>query len=146
LDSVGDTAWTVRNDITLGLREQSLDRQRSNDIDNLKQTLLKHESTRGRRWPGEVLPPMPGGSGPGMSVTGPSPSHERADSRTTFLGGGNNAYGGSGREVTLDEEAGLGIHPTSSTQNNNPYDSYGANSPQIQQPTGGYSMFPQVAQ
>jgi hypothetical protein len=146
LDSVGDTAWTARDDITLGSREESMERQRSNDIDSLKQTLLKRESTRGRRKPGEVLPPMPSAVGPGLSVTGPSPSRERADSRTTFLGGGGGAYGGSaqGREVRLDEEAELGIHPTSSS-NNNPYASYGVYAPQPQQPTGGYSMYPQAA-
>jgi hypothetical protein len=151
LDSVGDTAWTARDDITLGSREESMERQRSNDIDTLKQTLLKRESTRGRRKPGEVLPPMPSAGGPGMSVTGPSPSRERADSRTTFLGGsGGSGYGasGQGREVRLDEEAELGIHPTSSTQNNNPYASYGVYAPplqQPQQPAGAYSMYPQAA-
>ncbi|KAE9370165.1 hypothetical protein N431DRAFT_342755 [Stipitochalara longipes BDJ] len=138
LDSIGDTAWTARDDVTLGSREESLERQRSSDIDNLKQTLLKRESTRGRRRPGEVLPPMPTGStAPGMSVTGPSPSRERADSRVAFLGA-NSGYNVSG--VRLDEEAELGIHPTSST-NNNPYATYGA-----QSGAGGYSMFPPVAQ
>jgi hypothetical protein len=154
LDSVGDTAWTARDDVTLGSREESLERQRSSDIDTLKQSLLKRESTRGRRRPGEVLPPMPSTSGPGMTVTGPSPSRERADSRTTFLGG-TSTYGGGGSGagnvsgVRLDEEAELGIHPTSTSQaSNNPYAGYSGYA--SQQPStmagGGYSMFPPVAQ
>ncbi|KAN0106706.1 hypothetical protein V8E51_009582 [Hyaloscypha variabilis] len=149
LDSIGDTAWTARDDVTLGSREESLERQRSSDIDTLKQSLLKRESTRGRRRPGEVLPPMPSTSGPGMTVTGPSPSRERADSRTMFLGG-SSAYGGSGAGnvsgVRLDEEAELGIHPTSTSQaSNNPYAGYSGYASQ-QPAAGGYSMFPPVAQ
>jgi hypothetical protein len=163
LDSVGDTAWTARDDVTLGSREESLDRQRSNDIDTLKQTLLKRESTRGRRRPGESIPslPSPRTGNPGMSLTSPSPNRERADSRTNFLG----AYNTSNSGVSIDEEAELGIHPTSSTQSNllnNPYTGYGY---AAQQEMGGqsglggqgfggqqgqqqapYSMFPQVVQ
>ncbi|KUJ21627.1 uncharacterized protein LY89DRAFT_704503 [Mollisia scopiformis] len=78
-------AWGARDDVTLGSREGSLDRQRSQEIDELKQTLLKRESTRGRRRPGESMPPVPGsgaGAGfPGMSLT---PADERAG--MSFMG------------------------------------------------------------
>lgn len=162
LDSVGDTAWTARDDVTLGSREESLDRQRSNDIDTLKKTLLKRESTRGRRRPGESVPalPSPRTGNPGMSLTSPSPNRERADSRTNFLG----AYNTSNSGVRIDEEAELGIHPTSSTQSNllgNPYTGYGYAAQQELgqggqvggqgfvgqgQQQAAYSMFPQVVQ
>jgi hypothetical protein len=135
LDSVGDTAWTARDDVTLGSREQSLDRQRSSEIDNLKQTLLKRESTRGRRKPGETVPPVPNMGNPGMSVTQASPN------RDNFGGsGGGNVIRG------LDEEAELGIHPsTSMQQSSNPYAGagYGLGGGNT---SGGYSMFPPVAQ
>ncbi|CZR56848.1 related to mechanosensitive ion channel [Phialocephala subalpina] len=128
------TAWGARDDVTLGSRDQSLDRQKSRDqeIEGLKQTLLKRESTRGRRKPGEHVPPMPGQSGsapsgyPSMSLT---PADERAD--MNFMGRMNQS---------LDEEAelGLGLQPTTMYQggglSNNPYQQ----APQ----TGGYSMFP----
>lgn len=135
LDSVGDTAWTARDDVTLGSREQSLDRQRSSEIDNLKQTLLKRESTRGRRKPGETVPPVPNMGNPGMSVTQASPN------RDNFGGsGGGNVIRG------LDEEAELGIHPsTSMQQSSNPYAGagYGLGGGNT---SAGYSMFPPVAQ
>ncbi|PMD16289.1 hypothetical protein NA56DRAFT_731138 [Hyaloscypha hepaticicola] len=114
--------------------------------------LLKRESMRGRRRPGESVPPVSSVAAPWMHLTGPSPSRERADSRTGFLGG--SAGGGSG--VRLDEEAKLGIHPTSSSGglgmgvggSNNPYAGYtgqtgggggGGGG-------GGYRMFPPIAQ
>ncbi len=131
LDSVGDTAWTARDDVTLGSREQSLERQRISDIDNLKQTMLKRESTRGRRKPGESVPPVPSMSNPGMTLTQASP-HQQNFGRASD--NGNVIHG-------LDEEAELGIHPTGSSQSqlNNPYAGQGYGS-------GGYSMFPPVAQ
>jgi hypothetical protein len=79
------------DDQTLNSRDESLDRKQSSDIDDLRQGLLKRESTRGRRKPGESIPPIPGvGGGPGFSVTQASPTR-----------GG---FGG-----VLDEEAELGI-------------------------------------
>jgi hypothetical protein len=81
-----------------------------------------------------------------MSVTRASPSRERADSRTNFLETG--AMGGG---VRLDEEAELGIHPTSSTQSNNPYAGFGyaqQSSGDVygQQQQASYNMFPPIAQ
>ncbi|KAF8855636.1 hypothetical protein BDZ45DRAFT_692409 [Acephala macrosclerotiorum] len=125
------TAWGARDDVTLGSRDQSLDRQwiRDQEIDGLKQTLLKRASTRGRRKPGET-PAMPGTVGggyaayPSMSLT---PADERQD--MNFMGRMNQS---------LDEEAGLGLQPTTAYQggglSNNPY--------QQAQQTSGYSMFP----
>ena len=60
-----------RDDDTLNERDESLDRKRSNDIETVRQELLnKTQSQRGRRKPGEGLPPMPlGDNMPGVSVT-----------------------------------------------------------------------------
>lgn len=61
-------------------RDESPDRRRSNDIENLRESLLKRESTRGRRRPGERAPPLPtGNGGPGMILTQPSPSKDGFD-------------------------------------------------------------------
>jgi hypothetical protein len=81
-----------------------------------------------------------------MSVTRASPSRERADSRTNFLGTGAMEGG-----VRLDEEAELGIHPTSSTQSNNPYAGFGyaqqaSSGVYGQQQQASYNMFPPIAQ
>jgi hypothetical protein len=61
-------------------RDESLDRVRSNDIENLRESLLKRESTRGRRRPGERAPPLlTGNGGPGMVLTQPSPRKDGFD-------------------------------------------------------------------
>jgi hypothetical protein len=69
-------------------RGASMERMRSNDIENLRQGLLKRESTRGRRRPGDRAAPLATGSGgPGMILTQPSPR----------------------RATGFDEEANMGI-------------------------------------
>jgi hypothetical protein len=61
-------------------RDGSLDRVRSDDIENLRESLLKRESTRGRRRPGDRAPPVPtGNSGPGVILTQPSPRKDGFD-------------------------------------------------------------------
>jgi hypothetical protein len=102
IDDVGIwSASSLRDDQTLGSRSSSLERKRSNDLEVLKQGLLKRESTRGRRRPGEsvpMVPPLPG-AGPGLSVTSASPLAE-----TAFLSERERFGGGGG-----DEEADLGM-------------------------------------
>jgi len=112
--------WNSRDDKTLGSREPSLDIQRSNDIDSLKQSLLKRESTRGRRRPGETVPNIPRFDSPTLNVTQPSPRREG------FMSSASRA---------LDEEAELGLEPSTS------YTGAGFVAPAPQQTTG-YSMFP----
>jgi len=111
----------IRDDQTLGSRDESLE-LRSNDIDNLRQGLLKRESTRGRRKPGVSVPPMPGQ--PGFSVTRPNDEYP-ADS-------------------PLDEEAELGLYqsPTNHPLTSSPY--YGAGTATQVQP--GYSIYPPPSQ
>ena len=96
-----------RDTQTLDGRDDSLDRKRNSDIDNLRQGLLKHESTRGRRRPGESLPSLPQQSTPGFMVTQPSPN--RATFPPQSMG------------QALDEEAEVGMHrqPLSSSPYNN---------------------------
>lgn len=69
--TVADQYGYNRDDDTLNEREESLDRKRSNDIETVRQELLaKTQSQRGRRKPGEGLPPMPlGDNMPGVSVS-----------------------------------------------------------------------------
>jgi hypothetical protein len=98
-----DTAgWNSRDDNTLSGREDSLERHRSNEIDDMRQGLLKRESTRGRRKPGESAPPVPsmGGSTPGLSLTQASPRRE----------------GFMSTSQVLDEENEIGIHQTRSNE------------------------------
>ena len=95
--------WTSRDDMTLGEeREESFDLQRNEDIDTLRSDLLKRESTRGRRKPGEAIPPLPTNipNNPSMTVTGASPRHN------------NNSNNGFRSHISdaLDEEMQVGIH------------------------------------
>lgn len=118
--------WGSKDEIsTLGSREDGAEVVGSNDVEDLRQGLLKRESTRGRRKPGESIPPPinSGGPsvGPGLIITQPSPT----------------------RSETFDEEAGmgLGIHgPTDNT----PYNGagYGSGSGNGSGNGTTYSMFP----
>lgn len=118
-------AWNNRrgdDEQTLNSRDDDdLERQRTNDLDDLRQGLLKRESTRGRRKPGEHLPPLPSASAPGLSVTEATPR------RDTF------AHTQSG---VIDEEADVGVAPLGEN-------AYAAQGPG---PGRGYSMFPPPSQ
>lgn len=135
-----DAAWTSGiDDRTLGgSRDESPDgnRKRSAEIEGVRQGLLKRESTRGRRKPGEAIPPVPSSNQPGIGITAASP--------TSATGMG---FLGSAQQV-LDEEAELGIHETYSTNHlgAGPYSGSGYNvAPPPQQQVvqgGGYSIYP----
>jgi len=116
--------YSSRDDQTLGSRDDSLERRRSNDIDNLRQGLLKRESTRGRRKPGEHIPPIPG-RGPSLSITQPSPH------RPDF---------GRGVGEVLDEEAELDSPERRDNQplSSSPYRGAGYSAPA----NAAYSPFP----
>ncbi|KAG4413725.1 hypothetical protein IFR04_013120 [Cadophora malorum] len=110
---------------------EKLEKKRSNDIDNLKETLLKRASTRGRRRPGEHLPPSPGlYSTPSLNVQAPSPRNTQ----------------GFGMRDVVDEEAELEMgyngagYGASQGQSQG---TYGAQGQGLGQQGGaGYSMFP----
>lgn len=80
-DETNNDWFNVKDGGTMpGSRDESLDRGRSNDIEDLRESLLKRESTRGRRRRGERAPPLPTGSGgPGMILTQPSPNKDGFD-------------------------------------------------------------------
>jgi hypothetical protein len=100
---------------TLASQDQQLEHTRTNNIANHRQTLLKRESTRGRRKPGEKVPPLPDTKGgPGFIVTRPSPKM-----RTSF-----------------DEEANMGLNRNPDGFNNE--GSY----PAARSTDASYSMFP----
>ena len=65
--------WVNQRDDTLSPRSPSMDRVRSNDIDDLRRSLTKHASQRsGRRKAGDTLPGHGyGGDAPGIQVTEP---------------------------------------------------------------------------
>lgn len=85
-DQVNNDWFGSKDDAeTLGTHDESLDRARSSDIENLRESLLKQESTRGRRRPGERVPPMPtGNGGPGMNLTQPSPRKDGFDEEASM--------------------------------------------------------------
>jgi hypothetical protein len=61
-------------------RNEAPDRGRSKEIENLRKGLLKRESTRGRRRPGDRASALQTGDGaPGMILTQPSPRKEGFD-------------------------------------------------------------------
>jgi hypothetical protein len=137
---------------TLNSRDASVERKkREDDIDTLKQGLLKRESTRGRRKPGESLPPVPQLGQPGMSLTTPSPPPPMGFMASTGQ--------------VLDEEAELGYNayqqfsapnPSNPSNTSNAYggQGYGIQTQPLPQPqqgfagqgmqqqSMGYSMFP----
>ncbi|KAK6825041.1 mechanosensitive ion channel [Apiospora arundinis] len=79
--------WSYQRDDTLNSRSPSMDRVRSNDIDDLRRSLTKRESQRsGRRKAGDTLPGHGyGGDAPGIHVTQPG-FDEEAET------GGNSPY------------------------------------------------------
>lgn len=111
--------WAGRDEDTLNSRDESLELQRNNDLDDLKQGLMKRQSTRGRRRPGDHVPTIMRFDAPSMNVTQPSPPRRSIG--------------------TLDEEAELGLQQTTSGAS---YMGAGIQ----QQQSGGYSMFPSRAQ
>lgn len=121
------SAWNSRDDNTLGSRDESLERHRSTEIDSMREGLMKRQSTRGRRKPGEAMPAMPGPQGgPGLMLTQASPNREG------FMGA---------MSQSLDEEAELGLEPTTSYGGN----SHGGNGTYQTyqgQPQQGYSIYP----
>lgn len=127
-DESGDKGMT--NTGNSESRDTSLDRTRSNDITSLKANLLKRESTRGRRRPGESVPPQPSSSQPGFSVTAASPR----------------------RTGGFDEEAGIEGRMQrntsySSSNNGHYFPGGGGPSPPVPSapPASGYSMFPSAS-
>src|SRR3569833_1964171 len=74
--------WALNvDDNTLNSRDQSLDRNRSNDLEAVRQELItKKESQRGRRQAGQGLPALPlGQDGPAVRVSShPSPVQARS--------------------------------------------------------------------
>jgi hypothetical protein len=124
-DAADDWGY-ARDDKTLSSREQSEDRRRSTDIENIRQELIKRgESQHGLRKAGETLPPRGGGGvggAPGVQLTQASPR-----SRTTF-----------------DEEAQMGsaypgqraYYPTTTTTN------ISGGAPAASGSGTGYSIFP----
>jgi hypothetical protein len=122
-EDAGRDDWGgIRDDnVTLGSREESLERVRSNEIEDLRQGLLKRESTRGRRRPGEKLPPIPTGpAGPSFTVTQPSPR----------------------RDGTFDEESGIESRMQQSDRNENKAPTIGVQSFGGPSNSSNYSMFP----
>ncbi|KAI1213677.1 Mechanosensitive ion channel-domain-containing protein [Annulohypoxylon truncatum] len=85
-------------------REESMDRQRSNDLDSIRLDLHKRESQRsgGRRRAGETLPPqLPGENTPGFQVT----QHMGPYDEEAQVGGPNPYHTGNS------------LHPQSSLRN-----------------------------
>ena len=114
-------AWNARDDNTLNSRDESLERHRSGEIESLREGLMKRKSTRGRRRPGEAMPAIPSQSGPGLMLTQASPNREG------FLGA---------MSQTLDEEAELGLQPSTFVQGG-----YSGNTA-YQGQSQGYSIYP----
>ncbi|KAH6724469.1 Mechanosensitive ion channel-domain-containing protein [Leptodontidium sp. 2 PMI_412] len=121
--------WVATRDDEEDGHMDALERKRSNEIDNLKSALLKRASTRGRRRPGDHLPPSPGlYNTPSLNVTAASPRNtagfgvrdvvdEEAELETGYAGAGygqsqGGAYGGQGQ----NQQGGMGyaMFPTSS--------------------------------
>jgi small-conductance mechanosensitive channel len=96
-------------------RDESQDRGRGRDLDDLREGLMKRQSTRGRRRPGERASPLATrGDGPGMIVTQPSPI----------------------RDASFDEEANAGFSMDSRYDTNSSSASMGV-------PAQPYTIFPQ---
>jgi hypothetical protein len=119
-DDETNNDWSGGKDdgATLGSRDESLDRGRSSDVENLRESLLKRESTRGRRRPGERAPPLPtGNGGPGVMLTQPSPRKDSFDEEANMgmgvesrlgVGNGSSSVGtGGASSHSMFPQAGL---------------------------------------
>jgi hypothetical protein len=106
---------TDDGDNTTLASQELFERTRTDDVANLRQNLLKRESTRGRRKPGEKIPPLlDTKGGPRFTVTQPSPRM-----RTGF-----------------DEEANMGLNMSPAGFN------YEGNYPAAGSADASYSVFP----
>ncbi|TAQ90346.1 hypothetical protein B7494_g1339 [Chlorociboria aeruginascens] len=117
---------------------ESLHKQRSNEIDYLSEGLVKRASTRGKRRAGETVPEYSVGDGPSVSVTQPSPRVEPFVSQpiSTVIDeeaelGSNAPYYG-GYSFGVGQGQGMGIAMGSPSQpSNNPYTLYPPQQPQF---------------
>ncbi|KAH8599462.1 Mechanosensitive ion channel-domain-containing protein [Bisporella sp. PMI_857] len=90
----------------------SLDQQRSNDIDNLREGLMQRQSTRGRRRPGESAPSLPEiGTGPGFILTQPSP---RGNTFESLREGDEEENVGMNQPTVYQGAPGYDMYPTTS--------------------------------
>ncbi|KAH7342486.1 Mechanosensitive ion channel-domain-containing protein [Rhexocercosporidium sp. MPI-PUGE-AT-0058] len=121
--------WVAARDDEEDAQTDALEQKRSNDIDNLKTTLMKRASTRGRRKPGEHLPPSPGlYNTPSFNITAASPRNtagfgvrdvvdEEAELETGYAGAGygqsQGGYGGLPGQ-SQPGSTGYAMFPTSS--------------------------------
>ncbi|PBP18151.1 Mechanosensitive ion channel family protein [Diplocarpon rosae] len=115
-------AWSSARDHVGNLEQQ----QRSTDIDNLKTTLLKRASTRGRRRPGEHLPPTAAFQ-PSVNVTAPSPRNTQGFQRRDVVD----------EEAELDDVYGGGGYSSQTPVQGGVYPAQG---------TSGYGLFPPPGQ
>jgi hypothetical protein len=104
-EDAGPVVGNSRDDNTLG---ENPERHSNNEIDTLCGGLIHRQNTRGRRRPGESLPPVPSQGIPGVKLTQASPN--RGDE---FMGS---------ISQTLYEDAELGLQ--SMTTNQGVYDGY----------------------
>ena len=88
---------TAHQDEDFTVRNTSLERQRGNDIDDLREGLVKRASTRGRRRQGESATNLQDHSGPDVTLTQPSPRHPTFEPSNSI-----------GR--VMDEEAEMGMN------------------------------------
>jgi len=141
-----DAAWTSGVTLAGADRDESPDGgKRSVEIEGIRQGLLKRESTRGRRKPGDAVPPsIPQGTNtPGITFTGTSPTPTSAAFPTSA---GFATQGGFLRDAAqvMDEEAEVGVHETHSTNRVAGGGGYaGSGGGYNVAPPGQYSIYPQ---
>ena len=88
---------TAHQDEDAAVRNTSFERQRGDDIEDLREGLVKRASTRGRRRPGESAPSLHDNMGPDVTLTQPSPRQPNF--------GQNQSLG-----RVIDEEAEMGMN------------------------------------
>lgn len=151
-DPVADAVDDWGYDNTLNSRDQSLERKRSHDIERVRSVLkVQRETTRGRRKPGEGLPPAAlADSLPGVTLTGSKSSRalsfdvETGLARTNQMQPqqasvvGQHVYGGAS-QPGIPAATGYSVYPTSSAYSSPPSSS--AN-PAIETIQESYSLQP----
>lgn len=119
-------------------RGDTIDRTRSNDIEDLRNDLLHRASTRGRRRADMTLSPLQvGSSGAAIGLTPSSPLRDRADEDEEAKVGGYGGYPASpGYPAQAQQQQGTGYPAQAQSQ---PAQTYPT---QQQGPGGAYAQFP----
>lgn len=134
--------WMYNRDDNIAAKRERRESRRSNDVDSVRQEILKRASTRGRRRAGEGLPPTAlMETGPGVSLTQASPRSSNFDEEAqtpTYPPGFTAVSGGQQPQYTIFPQR--SYSPPGSSSGNVPGLQAGPLHPLQSQPVSGQRL------